>query len=218
MRKILLLILCAALMLIPVRAAEPVTAVALTFSGETSGYFTRQLLDGLRERGVKATFFLTGKGMEADPELTQRIFGEGHEIGLHSYDGQEMGAVSRRKIAADLAATRAQLPKGCKVRWFRPAGQIRDGLRQVAQVKKLAFLEWSVTGCQPGVIRDGDVVLLRGDTGSSVESALSLIDALQARGVRCVTAGELARLRGTQIQPGRVYRRFDREQRSAAYP
>lgn len=208
MRKILLLILCAALLLTPAKAAQP-PLVALTVSGADSGAFTDRLLDGLREREIHATFFLTGEAMAADPLLARRIHDEGHEIGIHSYGGQDLGALSRRKIAADLVATRSLLPKGCHVRWFRPAGQVRDGLRQVAQVKNLAFLEWSTVGSQRDPIRDGDVVLIRADADSSVESALSLIDRLQAQGMRCVTAGELARLRRIRIQPGQVYRSFD---------
>ena len=70
---------------IPVQAAQPEKLVALTFDDGPSGKFTRNLLDGLKERDVKATFLLCGYRMEQYPELTARIFNEGHEIGLHGY-------------------------------------------------------------------------------------------------------------------------------------
>ena len=44
------------------------------------------LLDGLKKRNVKATFFLLGKQAEAYPDIVKRMHKEGHMIGNHSYD------------------------------------------------------------------------------------------------------------------------------------
>ena len=57
-------------------------------------------------------------------------------------------------------------------------------------------------------VRDGDVILLHDMSDSSVNAALLIIDTLQARGFRFVTVSELAGLRGMEITPGKVYRRF----------
>lgn len=210
MRLFFILLLCAVLLIPSAQAAEAPKYVALTFSGGPSGYHTARLLDGLKARDAKATFFLTGARMAADPETVQRIFDEGHEIGIHSYHNQNLHPFSRRQIAADMVATRKLLPAGCRCRWFRSSGKIGDGLRQVAEVKNLAFLEWSVIGSEADTIRDGDVVLLGDAAASSVDAALILVDRLQARGFRLVTASELARLRGANIRPGQAYRRFEK--------
>ena len=77
MRRILALLLAAALLVLPVRAAEGTKYVALTFDDGPSGKYTRQLLDGLYDPGVKATFLLCGYRIKDYPDITQRIFDEG---------------------------------------------------------------------------------------------------------------------------------------------
>ena len=42
-------------------------------------------MDILKERGIKATFFLVGKNVEKHPEVVRRIVEEGHTIGIHCY-------------------------------------------------------------------------------------------------------------------------------------
>lgn len=51
--------------------------VALTFDDGPHPYYTEQLLDGLKKRGVKATFFVTGEHAELHPEIIKRMQEEG---------------------------------------------------------------------------------------------------------------------------------------------
>lgn len=51
--------------------------IAITFDDGPHPYYTEQLLDGLKERGVKATFFVTGMHAEECPELIRRMSEEG---------------------------------------------------------------------------------------------------------------------------------------------
>jgi peptidoglycan-N-acetylglucosamine deacetylase len=71
-----------------VSTAEKV--VALTFDDGPTQEATDQILSLLGERGVKATFFLTGAELEQNPELGRKIAGLGHEIGNHSYSHKRM--------------------------------------------------------------------------------------------------------------------------------
>jgi len=64
--------------------------VALTFDDGPTPEATDQVLSVLRERGVKATFFVIGGALEQHPELGQRIAQEGHELGNHSYSHERM--------------------------------------------------------------------------------------------------------------------------------
>ena len=59
MRKFVALLLCLSLLPVPARAAQT-KYVALTFDDGPSGRYTRQLLEGLRERSAQATFLLCG--------------------------------------------------------------------------------------------------------------------------------------------------------------
>ena len=225
MRRILAAIAACSLLIFPVRAAETTKYVALTFDDGPSGRYTRRLLDGLLEREVKATFLLCGYRIKDYPDITQRIFDEGHEIGYHGYTHNNMKNMSRREIAAELMDTQALLPEGCQPVFLRPPGGCcSDAVRQVAEARQLAVLNWSVdprdwatsdTGTVERAVlknvKDGDIVLLHDMTVSSVQAALDIVDALKSQGYQLVTVSQLAELRGEKLRPGRTYASFPAE-------
>lgn len=219
MRRILALLL--SLALLPVKAAgQGPVYVALTFDDGPSGKFTRQLLDGLEARDARATFLLCGYRMKDYPDITRRIYDEGHEIGFHGYSHDSMETMSRRDVARELTESQALLPEGCVPAFLRPPGGCcSDAVRQVAQVRGLSILSWSVDPrdwatsdtaavekAVLGNIRDGDIVLLHDMSASSVRAALDIVDVLQSRGVVLVTVSEMAKLRRIHLQPGKTYR------------
>lgn len=55
----------------------------LTFDDGPSAENTSVVLDILKERNIKATFFLVGENVEKHPEIAKRIAEEGHTIGIH---------------------------------------------------------------------------------------------------------------------------------------
>jgi len=222
MRRFFALLLCLCLLPLPTGAAEGEKYVALTFDDGPSGRFTRNLLKGLRDRDVRATFFLCGYRMEDYPELTERIFREGHEIGCHGYSHSDMGPMSRRQVADEISRMRALLPQGCRMAFLRPpGGNSSDAVEQVAGIQALAVLGWSVDPRDWAIrdawavekevlrqVRDGDVILLHDMSDSSVRAALDIVDNLKSRGFAFVTVSELARLRGTEPKAGRSYTHF----------
>lgn len=224
MRRVMACLLLLALVL-PTSAAEETKYVALTFDDGPSGKYTQRLLDGLEDRGVKATFLLCGYRMEQYPQITQRIFDLGHEIGYHGYTHKSMETMSRRTVAQELMDCEALLPEDCDPVFFRPPGGIvTDGVQQVAEARQLAILSWSVdpqdwaTNSVGAIeravlknVKDGDIILLHDMTYSSVQAALDIVDILQQRGFRFVTASEMAKLRDERIKPGEVYKKFPPE-------
>ena len=58
----------------------------LTFDDGPDEKNTAAVLDILKQEGVKATFYVLGKNVKAYPDITKRIFNEGHALGNHSYD------------------------------------------------------------------------------------------------------------------------------------
>lgn len=222
MRRILALVLALPFLLLPVQAAGTSRYVALTFDDGPSGKYTRALLDGLYDRGAKATFLLCGYRMVNYPDITQRIFEEGHEIGYHGFSHNPMQGMSRRCIAQELLDTQALLPDGCKPAFLRPPGGFSsDAVRQVAEARGLAILHWSVdpedwathntAAIEKAVlerVKDGDIILLHDMSDSSVKAALDIVDALLKQDYEFVTVSELARLRGIKPKPGATYQRF----------
>lgn len=224
MRRILCCLLCLSFLTFPVRAEEPAPYVALTFDDGPSGRFTRQLLDGLQQRNVKATFFLCGYRIRQYPQETQRIIQEGHEIGCHGFSHKSMQDMSRRDIAAEITSTQALLPEQCRVSFLRPPGGCcSENIRQVAEAMRLGILSWSVdprdwatddvSSIERAVlnkVNDGDIILLHDMSESSVYAALDIIDDLQSKGYRFATVSELAAMRSTRIHPGKTYCSFPR--------
>jgi len=229
MRRLLIALLSMSFFVLPVRADYGSKYVALTFDDGPSGKYTRVLLDGLYDRGAKATFLLCGYRMKDYPDITQRIFEEGHEIGLHGYSHNSMQNMSRRDIAAEIMDMTALLPEGCIVRYLRPpCGFVSDGIRQVAEARQMAILSWSIDPRDWEIhdaaaiekaalknIRDGDIVLLHDMSTSSVTAALAIADALIEQGFTLVTVSQLARLRNIRPKPGQMYRSFPAEDKNS---
>jgi len=225
-RRIFAVLLCLCLLPLPVEAQEGAKYVALTFDDGPSGRFTRNLLKGLRKRDVSATFLLCGYRMAEYPELTEQIFREGHEIGCHGYSHADMRPMSRREVALEIAKMRELLPEGCRMNFLRPpGGSSSDAVEQVAGVQGLSILSWSVDprdwatrdawAVERSVlqsVKDGDVILLHDMSDSSVQAALDIVDTLLERGFTFVTASQLARLRGTTLQAGKVYTSFPKKE------
>lgn len=225
MRRLIALLFSLTFLALPVRAAHGSKYVALTFDDGPSGKYTRALLDGLYDRGAKATFLLCGYRIKDYPDIAQRIFDEGHEIGLHGYRHDSMQNMSRRQIAQELMDTQALLPEGCHPAFLRPPGGFRsDAVVQVAQARGLSILHWSVdprdweihskASIEKAIleqVHDGDIVLLHDMTNASVEAALNIVDELLKQDYEFVTVSELARLRGLRPKPGGIYNKFPPE-------
>ena len=223
MRRFMFLLILP-LFIIKVQAADT-KYVALTFDDGPSGRFTEALLDGLYDRGAKGTFLLCGYRVAQYPELTQRIFDEGHEIGLHGYSHKTMKGMSRRAIAQEIMDTEALLPPGCHARFLRPPGGfLSDPVVEVAKARGLPILKWSVdprdwatndtAAIETAVlnkIQDGDIVLLHDMTESSVNAALAIVDQLLEEDFEFVTVSQLVHIRQAKLVPGREYTAFPKE-------
>ena len=222
MRRLLSIFLIFSMLMIPPVRAENTKYVALTFDDGPSGRFTRRLLAGLEERQVQATFFLCGYRLETYPELAEQIYDAGHEIGLHGYSHTDMATLSRKALLKEIRDTRALLPEGCETTLLRPpGGSSTPLLEQIATQENLAILMWSVdprdwavhdaAAVEAAVIsqvQDGDIILLHDLSHSSVDAALSIIDRLHRDGFQFVTVSQLAVIRGSALQPGKIFTAF----------
>ena len=79
---------------------EEVKKVALTFDDGPNPDHTETLLEGLKERNVKATFFLLGAECEKYPEIVKKIHADGHLIGVHSYEHVNLSNLTSTSAAA----------------------------------------------------------------------------------------------------------------------
>ena len=72
--------------------------VAITFDDGPNPLYTEKLLDGLKERNVKATFFLIGKEVKEYPDIVKRMYEEGHLIGNHTYEHVNLCEVDAKQV------------------------------------------------------------------------------------------------------------------------
>ena len=76
--------------------------VALTFDDGPDAEATVRLLDALKERGIRASFFVIGEKAQSCPEVVRRMAGEGHLIGNHTFHHVELSALSEKEAASEL--------------------------------------------------------------------------------------------------------------------
>ena len=183
--------------------------VALTFDDGPDPIDTPDVLDILKAKNVRATFFVLGEAAEANPLLLKRLILEGHEIGNHSFshDYQQRQVVEEIKQTdqAVFAAT------GTHTYYYRPPGGFLSKT-QMATIKKNGNIValWSVDSKDwrnPGVkqivnnvmknVFPGAIILMH-DGGykrtQTVQALGPIIDALRQQGYRLATLSELKML------------------------
>lgn len=187
-------------------SATPVETpkIALTFDDGPSAVWTPALLDGLKERGVKATFFLIGENADKNPEIVKRMAEEGHLIGNHTYHHVELTKVSENEARLELADTSAVIVRitGKEPEYMRPPfGAWQRKLEQEIQMLPVLWtidpLDWT-TENQDEIVNkvvteaeENDIILLHDCYKSSIEAGLRIVDILQEEGFVFVTVDEL---------------------------
>lgn len=199
-------------------ALPPKGYLALTFDDGPWPKTTEALLDGLAQRGVKATFFLVGEQVAGHQDTVRRMADEGHQIGLHTWHHVSLQGMTREEIAAQLGKTQQtiQAVAGPEELMLRPPyGFVDETLKQWAQMPIVCWSvdteDWKDQNVERIVqtvtqqAEDGDIILMHDIFETSVTAALACVDRLMAQGYYFVTVEELFALRGEVPQEGGVY-------------
>ena len=96
--------------------------IALTFDDGPDPVWTPKILDILKQKNVKASFFIIGENGEAAPDLVRRIYDEGHDVGNHTFTHPNLGESPQELTEIELNATQRlfQALTGHSMRFFRP--------------------------------------------------------------------------------------------------
>ena len=178
--------------------------VALTFDDGPHAKYTEKLLDGLKERGIKATFFLIGESIEGKEELVKRMSEEGHLIGNHTYYHTQLTKVSTEEACTEIWKTNTIIYEvtGKMPEYIRPPfGEWNEELACAVEMLPVLWvidpLDWKYQNKDRIVkhvvnnVKDGDIILLHDVYGTSVEAALEIVDKLKEKGYIFVTVDEL---------------------------
>lgn len=188
-----------------IRAEKTITAkVALTFDDGPHPVYTLQLLDGLNERGVHATFFVVGKNILGNEALLKRMETEGHLIGNHTYSHVKLSELDIARACAEVEKTNALICEvtGKEPEFIRPPfGEWKKAMECSFEMIPVLWdvdpLDWTTKNTAlvvERVLKDtkpGDIILLHDYYQSSVDAALEIVDALTERGYKFVTVDEL---------------------------
>ncbi len=118
-------------------------SVAITFDDGPDPNFTPKLLDVLKTKGVKATFFLIGSQAQKYPGIAKRIYREGNEIGNHTFYHPDISNISKQYMRFELNMTERLFAAklGVKPVLFRPPYSIDQEPDTADQVRPLEIAQ-----------------------------------------------------------------------------
>lgn len=182
--------------------------VALTFDDGPSSY-TPAVLDVLRAKGARGTFFVIGQQVASNADVMRRILAEGHEPADHTWNHANVSAGSTA-AAGQITSTASavQNATGFRPCSFRaPYGAVGPSLIGLVRGLGMTTVQWDVDPqdwMTPGAeaiysrivsrTRAGSIILMHDGGGPRSQTLAALprvIDTLRARGYRFVTVSEL---------------------------
>jgi cellulose synthase/poly-beta-1,6-N-acetylglucosamine synthase-like glycosyltransferase/peptidoglycan/xylan/chitin deacetylase (PgdA/CDA1 family) len=207
------------------------SVIALTFDDGPHETVTPRILNILREKGTKATFFVVGRNVLQHPSVLKRIWDEGHDIGNHSYSHPDLSTLSFSDLAWQLNATQRALEAGLGIHTtlMRPpfAGAAEVGAGTPRVIEHAISLGYTIVlsavdasdwlNPPPQLIAErivskviagrGRVIVLHdwGKREPTIAALPAIIDGLRARGYRFATIHEMLGLRRDEVMPPVVH-------------
>jgi peptidoglycan-N-acetylglucosamine deacetylase len=183
-------------------------SIAITFDDGPNAELTPKLLDMLKERGIKATFFVVGKNVEEYPGIVARMATEGHEVANHSWSHPaltKLGVESFRKQIENTNEAIAKATGKRPVLMRPPYGATSVSLnKRLNEQFGLKVILWSVDPLDwkyrnsnrvyNAIIqntRPGSIILAHDIHATTVAAMPATLDALLAKGYKFATVSEL---------------------------
>ena len=189
---------------VAVSEMEDTKKIAITFDDGSHPYYTEQLLDGLKERGVKATFFVTGMHVEQYPDVIKRMHNEGHLIGNHTYSHVQLNGSNRNDFKQELIRTNEVIEEltGQEVQYVRPPygtwdKKFEKELNMFPVLWTVDPLDWCSSNVSCIVqsvvskVKENSIILMHDEYKSTVTAAFQIIDELKRQGYEFVPVDEI---------------------------
>lgn len=178
--------------------------IAITFDDGPNDTYTERLLDELKKRNIKATFFVVGINAAQNKELILRMKNEGHLIGNHTYSHINLGSVANTKAIDEITRTNEIIKEitGEDTEYIRPPFGSYD--KNYFKEKDMIVVMWDIDPrdwtiydadkVAKDVIskaKDSQIILMHDIFETSVDAAIKIIDELTSQGYEFVTVEEL---------------------------
>ena len=178
--------------------------VALTFDDGPNSRYTKPLLDGLRERGVRASFFLVGECIDGKEDLVKQMAEDGHLIGVHCMTHKDLTKEPLSDAKKEICETgeKIRAVTGVMPEYVRPPfgswnAKLEEAVDMIPVFWDVDSIDWRLKNTEKVTAKvlkdteDGDIILMHDEFRTSVEAALRIIDNLTAKGYTFVTVDEL---------------------------
>jgi peptidoglycan/xylan/chitin deacetylase (PgdA/CDA1 family) len=184
--------------------------IALTFDAGAGAGPAPRILEVLRTKQVRSTFFLTGVWVRQNRALVQQIVDDGHEVANHTWDHRDLATASPAVVADEIGRAE-ELISGVTGKPAKPLFRFPYGSRNprlLEQVAALGYrsiywtidsLDWmdeatvqSITNRVLNAARNGDIVLMHVGAAYTPAALPNIIDVLRARGYSLETVSEVA--------------------------
>ena len=185
--------------------------LAMTFDDGPHPSLTPKLLDILKERNIKCTFFLIGRQVKMYPDIVRRIVAEGHELGNHTWTHCSLTSRSDAQIRSEMqqSADAVYEVAGVRPQLMRPPyGAINSRIKDMIFSEfGYATIMWSVDPMdwrRPGVsvvtsrlvngAHPGAIMLAHDIHPPTIQAMPAMFDQLIAKGYQFVTVSQLMNL------------------------
>lgn len=182
---------------------EPPT-IALTFDDGPNARYTPMLLDGLKKRNIRASFFLIGENIEGNEDILLQMRKDGHLIGNHTWDHVQLDKIPAEKARLEIEKTNNRIyeASGIYPSYVRPpfGAWIKDMELSVTMLPvfwDVDTLDWqsknidSILSIAQKQVHDGSIILMHDGYQTSVDAALKIADLFTEKGYVFVTADQL---------------------------
>ena len=175
--------------------------ICLTFDEGYENGYTPKILDTLKEKGVKAIFFVTYDFVKDNPKLIERMIDEGHIIGNHTYRHYTMDEVSQDVATEEIVYLDNYMKQNFKYRMtlFRfPKGEFSENTLALANELgyksvfwSFAYADWDVENPTDSKeafneitshTHNGEIMLLHAVSKTNAEILGSVIDEVRKQG------------------------------------
>lgn len=184
--------------------------IALTFDDGPSKY-TLDLLDVLKSKNAKATFFLIGDNIKRYKDILPVIHENGNEIGIHSYVHKLFTKINDEEIHEQIELTRSEILEitNCPINLIRvPYGSLSDRVLSVIENENLTSILWDIDSLDWKFrnkdkiynyvikkIKGNQIILMHDTYKTSIDAVEKLIETLSAKGYIFITVSELLELK-----------------------
>jgi peptidoglycan-N-acetylglucosamine deacetylase len=195
--------------------------LAMTFDDGPHRTLTPQLLDFLKEKNIKCTFFVVGPLVQSYPDIIRRMVAEGHEVANHTWNHPILTSCSDAKIRSELQRTEDIIVKvaGVRPRLIRPPGGGINKRIEAMIYQEFGYSDilWSVDPQdwrRPGIqtvtnrlvsgAHPGAIMLAHDIHPPTLPAAKAMFEQLLAQGYRFVTVSQLLNLEKKSMPVGEV--------------